>query len=228
MRGKQAAQAANRRARAAVTDADTAQQEARRVRAQLAEERRAHEHELRALRDRLPRLAGEMAGADVADRDRQIAELRQEVKCGRDAMKGMSVRQDRLVRNACQALSMVSGLPPIAVLPSVLAWVTDEPIERICDPVRLVTKVGVHPDSWTARVILRVNAFRERMIERAGDVPLLARPAADIPDHPGDVLDPLGLCNGPHPRYKARWYPRYKYEGTHIIDDPIPETSRYS
>lgn len=201
MRGKAAAQNANRRANEALVQAEA-------LRRERAEERERHRAEVEALKVEVARLrsehrdeAGKLAEAEVARQMAVIQEERRQKGLSDDVILYLAAKKDQLIMNACRYLSMTKGEKPEHVLPLVLTWALDRQFRRPPDSVKtedFLIDLGVPLDGWTAVVFDRTRKY-ERYEERWGGEKFVSKTVtldqAEQEGHP-DI----------HPAYKPRWY----------------------
>lgn len=211
MKGKYAARSENRR----VTEATSEIAELRAVIKREREESRAQvialEAEVRRLRSDHLAEASRIAADEV---HRRIAEAEEERK-GRgmsdDIALDLMYQKDRFIFNACRYLSMTKGSNPIEALAIVLTWCTDDDIYGIAN-LDFLLKLGVPRDGWVARTWQQVREAHARPTRRrirAGTPLAVSLDRAEQEGH-SDI----------HPKYDPQWYPRVRYQGIELVDEP--------
>lgn len=211
MKGKYAARSENRR----VTEATSEIAELRAVIKREREESRtqilALEAEVRRLRADHLAEASRIAADEVRRRISQAEEERKSRGMSDDIALDLMYQKDRFIFNACRYLSMTKGESPLVVLPTVLSWCTDDDVYGITG-LGFLVKLGVPKDGWVARMWQQVstaykNGTRRRM--RAGTPLAISLDQAEQEGH-SDI----------HPKYNPQWYPRVRYQGIELVDEP--------
>lgn len=207
MRGKKAAQAANRRTREATTTLES-------LRALLAQERVDHKREVADLRTEVQRLrtdASKIAQAELERTLKRIEEERRMRGLSDDIVIDLMYQKDKFVMNACRYISMSTGRRPLDALPMVMTWMSGEDFVGVFNAVNLLAKYGLPRDGWVARA-LKANKHVLKPIARhnlaSGTPASISLDRAEREGHPSI-----------HPDYDPQWYPRVEYAGLVLTDD---------
>jgi hypothetical protein len=218
-RGKAAARSANRRATAVG-------ERVAELESELKEAQRAHRAQVQQLRTELTQARSEVTRQAEVLAQAELARVRGEVDAANDQCRvgekllwNTTLKQDRLIRNACRYLSMKSGRHPLDVLPLVITWLTDEDfyIEDYGDPAALLVKLGVDRSGWVAHILLRrVDTVLTKYDTKSRELASRERvPTAWSLDHVEDHPEDFSI----HEKYKPKWYPRLKYGGVSVYQD---------
>lgn len=201
MRGKKAAQAANRRAKEATTTLEGLQ-------ALLAEERAAHKRKVKELRDEIQQLrtdASRIAQAEVERILKRIEDERRKRGMSDDIAADLMYQKDKFVLNACRYISMTTGRRPLGALSMVMTWMLDDDFVGVLNGVSLLVKCGLPVDGWVARM-LKTNKHILKPIARrnlaTGEHEAISLDRAEREGH-----------SAIHRDYDPRWYPRVEYKG---------------
>jgi hypothetical protein len=207
VRGKKAAQAANRRAKEAASTVGQLQ-------ALLAEERAAHRQEVITLSGEIKRLrtdASRIAQAEVERTLKRIEDERRMRGMSDDIATDLMYQKDKFVMNACRYISMTTGRWPLQALPMVMTWMLDDDFVGVLNEVNLLLKCGLPSGGWVAQMLkdnkhaLRPIAKRNRA---RGTHEAISLDRAEREGHPSI-----------HPDYDPRWYPRVEYAGIVLVDE---------
>jgi hypothetical protein len=210
MRGKAAAQSANRRAGDAAAFAARLQTELGQVRAQRAAEVADLKAELARIKADQHAEAARLAKAEC---DRLLAKAEQQRRdkgISDDIVYHLMNQKDRLLMNACRYLSMRDGRPPWVVYPLVITWCTDEDFTSITNPTRLkfLLDLGVPVDGWFARMLTQSKFWDRRRRRMTPEREAVSLDTAEREGHP-DI----------HPHYKPQWYPCVEHGGIELVGD---------
>ncbi len=204
MKGKMAAQSANRRAVVAATSAAG-------LREELADARSRHKAEVLGLKVELARLRREInveAARLVAKERERLENKRRELGLTTDFVFGMMVAKDSFVRQAARYISMTKGLMPDDALAMVLTWMTVRPVRHLDDRKDWLLENGLPIDGWVGRTIRRQRFWR-RAAQHMGQLDgFMTLDAAIEAGHP-DI----------HPGYRDSWYPPVEYRGLELVGD---------
>lgn len=218
-RGKAAARSANRRATAVG-------ERAAELESELKEAQRAHHAEVQQLKTELTQARSEMTRQAELLAQAELARVRNEIDAANHQrtvteklLWNTTLKQDRLIANACRYLSMKTGKHPLDVLPLVITWLTGEDfyIEDYGDPATLLVKLGVDRSGWVAHTLLRrVDPVLTKYETRSRGLASQKRvPAAWSLDHAERHPEDFSI----HENYKPKWYPRLKYGGVSVYQD---------
>lgn len=205
-RGKCAAQAANRRARAVEDRYQEIQAELKAARDLHAAEKSDLQAKLVELSSEIKDLAGEMAARDIARMSARLDEADRNVAIAGELTRGSMEKMDKLMLNACRYLSMTKGEKPLAVLPLVVAWATDEDVYGLADePSKILVHLGVRHDGWVSQCLKTLARNMEQRNEpkrRENGTPLAWKL-----DHAESNSEDFSQI---HPDYRTSWYPRVR------------------
>ena len=194
MKGKAAAQNANRRANEAGTAVEV-------MKAQLKEQERLHREEVNRLKSEIRILRNDMnrfAGEAAAGMQEQINTSRGDARKALGGTYGALKMADRFAFNACRYISMTKGYTPASALGMVLTWVTEldtqETIFQTGSRESFLLRAGIAPNGWVAKVI-RDERFWMGKLARRGETAGITLDRALAEGH-RDI----------HPRYQDWWY----------------------
>lgn len=218
MRGKAAAQSANRRTRIERERVRELELELTRLRAQSRDEINELRRQLAKSRTEQMRVAGELAHRSV-ERERQLTAAAQHKQALSDDIgAAFMTSKDRLIMNACRYISMTKGFRPLEALELVTTWCTDKDCYGYSKSrVDILVELGVGPDSWTSWQLSRLNKHLERRLARRRRQH--EHPRAWALDHAEANPEDFEI----HPDYKPSWYPKARHGGIELVDEPSDE-----
>lgn len=211
MRGKEAARSANRRHAEAVASAEELRGRLQRLESAYQKRIVDLETEIRRLRTEHRAEASRIAAEEVHRRMAEAERERRARGLSDDVAMNLMLKKDKFVMNACRYLSMKEGLPPRAVLPRVMAWMTDKDFYGF-DNAQMLVELGVDANGWLVRNI-RADKHWERML--ASRNRRKGKPEAFSLDYAEDHRDDFEI----HPNYNPSWYPRVEHGGIVLVDD---------
>ena len=206
-RGKEAVQAANRRAADAETTLAVAKERLAAERVEIHAENERLKLEVQRLNREADSIAAERADAQVRQRLEELENERHRRGLTEEVVVYLARAKDFLIRNACKYVSMTTGEPPDIALPMVLAWMTERTIHEVSENEDFLLSLGLPLDGWVASESKQIK--RRQDYGRRGPKGVAAISLTDAEQE----LDPRI-----HPDYQTRWYVH--------VDPPTPPYRR--
>ncbi len=203
MKGKEAAQAARRRA-------EQLQAECDRLTAELKSERSNHAREVdtleRQVRSERVNHMAEAARLAAEEVQRKLAEVEAERRTrglSDDIAVHLILQTDKFIMNACRYVSMTTGAGPLDALAVVLVWKTEKDVERLPRADQFI-ELGVPADGWVARQLKELpRGWRKTSAYRNLAMTL------DRAEEEGHRRI--------HPNYRPSWYPKVQHAGVELV-----------